>query len=250
MSDLIDFHIHIDYYKDYIKTYEWFDKNGVYALFVTNLPQIYEKCLSTFKPSKYIKFALGYNPQLSGVEKFNKQIFNRNLNTTKYIGEVGLDFTQDYILYKDLQIEAFQYICKKSSGGNKILSIHSRNAEREALEILKANKVKFAVFHWYTGELELIEEILKEGYYFSINSSMLKNIKGKKIINEIPIDRILVETDGPFSRFNNKSIMPVDLKEVYSSFEEFFKIREFNKVVFNNLKNLLNAQVKLNNVDN
>lgn len=239
MNNLVDFHIHIDYYKDYLKIYDWFDNNKIYALFVTNLPGTYERCLDTFKDSRYVKLALGYNPQLAGKEKFSKQLFNRYLNTTKYIAEVGLDFSRNYIAYKNLQVEIFNYICNKSGKNNKILSVHSRNAEKEVLNILKINNVEFAVFHWYTGDLNFIDEIIREGYYFSVNSSMLASVKGRKIINRIPIERMLIETDGPFGKFNNKSINPYDLQEIYSSFKKMLSINDFNKIIFSNLKTLL-----------
>ncbi|MGH4140482.1 TatD family hydrolase [Clostridium sp.] len=242
MNNLVDFHIHIDYYKDYLKMYNWFNNNKVYALFVTNLPGVYERCLSTFKDSKYVKFALGFNPQLAGTEKFSKQLFNRYLHTTKYIGEVGLDFSKKFNSHMNLQIEIFNYICKKSAEFNKILSIHSRNAEQEVLNILKINNIKFAVFHWYTGDLNLIDKIIEEGYYFSVNSSMLRNEKGRNIISRIPIERILIETDGPFGKFNNKPVSPESLDDIYSSFEQVLNTRELRKIVFNNLETLLKYQ--------
>lgn len=248
MSNLVDFHVHIDYYKDYLKIYDWYNTNKVYALFVTNLPEIYERCIKIFKSSKYVKFALGYNPQLIAREKFNKQVFNKYLNTTKYVGEVGLDFSGEFIAHKSLQIEVFDYICNKSSKNNKILSIHSRNAEKEVLDILRVNKVKFAVFHWYTGELKVIDDIVNEGYYFSVNSSMLRSNKGRKVITKIPIDRILIETDGPFSKFNNKLVKPADLIEIYTYFEDTLNINGFDKIVSGNLKNLLMSQSRLNNI--
>ncbi|WP_332558291.1 TatD family hydrolase [Clostridium sp.] len=242
MNNLIDFHIHIDHFKDYLKVYNWFDENNIYALFVTNLPGIYERCLSTFSDSKYVKFALGFNPQLAGEEKFDKRLFNKYLYTTKYIGEVGLDFSKNYISHKNLQIEIFDYICKKSTGTNKILSIHSRNAEEEVLEILRNNDIRFAVFHWYTGDLNLIDKIVEEGYYFSVNSSMLRNEKGRKTINRIPIERMLIETDAPYGKFNNKQVLPKDLDDIYNCFENLLGIKDFRKIIFNNLRTLLKIQ--------
>jgi len=241
MSNLVDVHIHIDYYKNHQEIYNWFDVNKIYAVFVTNLPEIYEKCITTFRPSKYIAIALGYNPQFVGKYKFNNVIFDRNLERVKYIGEVGLDFSKEYIGYKSEQLEVFDYICKKTSKENKILSVHSRNAEEDVLSILIKNKVQFAIFHWYTGEVELIDKILRAGYYFSINSSMLYNNKGKKILDAISLDRVLIETDGPFGKLDNKPSHPFYLSRAYKSFGEYFGIDDFDKAIFVNLKTLLTA---------
>ena len=52
---------------------------------MTNMPELYEANTSIFKVTKYVKFALGFNPQLAGSEKLNKSICNKHLATTKYI---------------------------------------------------------------------------------------------------------------------------------------------------------------------
>lgn len=100
------------------------------------------------------------------------------MGTTKFIGEVGLDFSVARSeKSRCKQKSVFKIICENSSG--HILSIHSRLAERDVLEILRINKVENAIFHWYTGAKELIPQILDEGYYFSVNPAMLKSNKGK-----------------------------------------------------------------------
>lgn len=237
--NLIDFHVHIDYYKDFYEKYNYYNNNRIYALGVTNSPEIYEKCISSFKKSKFVQFALGYNPQFAGTDKFNKRIFDKYFDTTKYIGEVGLDFSRDFVIHKAEQIEVFDYIAQRAGQHNKILSIHSRNAEVDVINILKKHKVKFAVFHWYTGKIEKVKDIVDMGYYFSVNSKMLQSKRGLTIIKNIPFDRILIETDGPFTDFRKQMITPDKLPEVYSTFEQVLNIRGFEEVVFSNLKKLL-----------
>ena len=53
--------------------------------------------------------------------------------------------------------------------------------------------------HWYTGSLHNADVALSRGYYFSINHQMIKNQKGRNIINRIPIEKILIESDAPFT---------------------------------------------------
>lgn len=238
----IDFHVHIDYYKDFNEKFNFYNKNKIYALCVTNLPEIYEKCIDNFNKSKYVQFALGYNPQFSSTDKFSRKKFDEYLDTTKYIGEVGLDFSKDFIIHKAEQIKAFDYIAQMSGQYNKIMSIHSKSAENEVISILKKNKVKFAVFHWYTGKVEKVKEIVDMGYYFSVNSKMLQSKRGLTIIKNIPLERILIETDGPFTDFREEEITPDKLPEVYSTFEQVLKIRKFKGIVFCNLKKLLTNQ--------
>jgi TatD DNase family protein len=238
MPNLVDFHFHLDYYKDNKYKYDYINKNKIYTLCVTNMPELYESCISTFESTQYIKFALGFNPQFAGVEVFNKKLFNKYLSTTKYIGEVGLDYSKEHLYSKEKQREIFDYICSAVSGKNKILSVHSRKAEEDVLEILIKNKIKSAVFHWYSGKADLIDEIVSRGYYLSINYSMMKSKSGRDIIKKIPIENILVESDGPFVQVEGKATSPEKLELTYKSLSEILSDNSKN-IVYENLKKML-----------
>lgn len=244
MNNLIDTHFHLDYYRNHSQVYDDINKLEQYTLCVTNLPEVFESCIDMYKETKYIKFAVGYNPQMVISKNFDKASFLRGMHKTKYIGEVGLDFSKQYENYKSKQIVIFDFICKVAANENKILSIHSRKADKEVLALLKKNKVKYAIIHWYTGDVNLVKEFIKEGYYFSINPAMLRSLTGKKIIGEIPMDRILVETDGPISKMNGKKIEPKNLFEVYKRINDIYNINDFNKIIFNNFKRLLKENLK------
>lgn len=241
MPNLVDFHIHIDYYKNYREMYDYFIRNKTYALFVTNLPEIFERCKREFPESKYVKIAMGYNPQLAKTHSFNRVVFEKWLPHTKYIGEVGLDYSKEFIETKKEQQKVFQYICKRAGETNKILSIHSRMAEKDTLDILLENKVRFAVFHWFTGNQTILEKIINCGYYLSVNYSMLTSAKGISIIRAIPLDRILIETDAPFGKCNVKG-KSYNLPLIYQEFEKRLGERNISTIVFNNLKKLLVEQ--------
>lgn len=238
MANLVDFHFHLDYYKDYINKYKYINKNKIYTLCVTNMPELYEQCINTFQCTQYIKFALGYNPQFAETEKFNKTLFNKYLATTKYVGEVGLDYSKEHLGSKAKQREVFEYICSAISGQNKILSIHSRNSVEDVLEVLIKNKIKSAVFHWYSGKPDLINEIISHGYYFSVNYSMTKSKTGIEIIKRIPVSNILVESDGPFIQVEDEPNAPEKLKLTYKSLEDILSIN-INDIVYENLKKFL-----------
>lgn len=238
MTNLIDFHFHLDYYEDYRNKYKYINNKLIYTLCMTNMPELYEANTSIFKVTKYVKFALGFNPQLAGSEKFNKSIFNKYLASTKYIGEVGLDYSREHISSKNKQKEIFEYICSVVADKNKIMSIHSRNAEEDVLSILVKNKIKYAIFHWYTGSLSTLEKIIKEGYYVSVNSSMMKTKKGLEIIKSIPLDRILVESDGPFTKVGNKVAEPENLHLTYNELSKILGLKS-DELVNKNLKTLL-----------
>ena len=236
--DLIDTHFHLDFYRDHKYWYDYINQNRQYTLCVTNSPGVYHSCKRLYPETKYLKFALGFNPKSIVFEKFDKRLFNHLQGETKYIGEVGLDFTGKLKEKREEQLQCFDYICS-SINENQVLSVHSKNAEKAVCDILKKHKVKKTILHWYSGNLETLKELIEYGYYFSINTSMLQSIKGQKILKSIPQNRLLIESDGPFTKVNNQKYNPSKLQEVYSQIGAFLESPEINKLVWQNFKDLI-----------
>ena len=199
---------------------------------------VYYSCKRIYSETKYLKFALGFNPKSIVSEKFDKRLFNHLIGEAKYIGEVGLDFTGNLKERREEQLQCFDYICS-SINENQVLSVHSKNAEKAVCDILKKHKVKKTILHWYSGNLETLKELIEYGYYFSINTSMLQSIKGQKILKSIPKNRLLIESDGPFTKVNNQKYNPSKLQEVYSQIGAFLESPEINKLVWQNFKDLI-----------
>ena len=112
-------------------------------------------------------------------------------------------FSSEYISTRDIQISCLKSILEVIQGKNKIISVHSRRAEKELFSLLLDYNIKNVIFHWYSGPLSLISDIISKGYYFSINEAMTLSASGRKIIEKIPEDRILTESDAPFNRKND-----------------------------------------------
>ncbi len=239
--NLIDTHFHLDFYRDHNFWYNQINALEHYTLCVTNSPEIYLSCKKLYHETKYLKFALGYNPQLCVETAFNKKLFLALLKDAKYIGEVGLDYSPKYIHLKSVQLEAFDYICSCAAKQDKLMTVHSRKAEQDTLEILLQNGVKKAIIHWYTGDVELVKKYIDAGYYFSVNASMCTTQNGKKIIKQIPLDRLLVESDGPFSKIGTKKYAPTNLDQIYLSLSEVTENHLIESIVFENFNRLLRA---------
>lgn len=200
---IIDTHCHYDMMEspeDYISEVE---NTGNIVIGMTNLPSHFDMGYEHIRKYKKVRLALGFHPQLADEHKDELSLFARYLGKTSYVGEIGLDFSSEYISTRDIQISCLKYILEELQGKNKIISLHSRRAEKELFSLLLYYNIKNAIFHWYSGPLSLIPEIISEGYYFSINEAMTLSASGKKIIEKIPKDRILTESDAPFNRKNN-----------------------------------------------
>lgn len=200
---LIDAHCHIDMLENpeaYLRAQE---REGNITIGMTNLPSHFEMGYPHFQDLKRSRLALGYHPLMVADNQNELSLFKKYLSYTSYIGEIGLDFSRDGIGSKITQIEKIRKILECVSGKRKIVSVHSRRAEKELYSLLREYDIKNVIFHWYSGPLGLINEIEAAGYYFSINEAMTCSQNGCAIIEKISRNRILTETDAPYNEKND-----------------------------------------------
>ena len=196
---MIDAHCHFDMMPNPEQYIQEAESKGDIIIGMTNLPSHFQMGVNHIKAFKHIRLALGLHPQLASEAMIELPLFDSLVDRTSYIGEIGLDFSRESIGSRDIQIECFRHVLAELRGEKRIISVHSRKAEKDIISMLKEFQIKNVVFHWYSGPINLINDILSEGYYFSINEAMTKSPHGKKIIEVIPKDRILTETDAPYN---------------------------------------------------
>ena len=117
------------------------------------------------------------------------------------IGEIGLDYywnKENKNLQKDIFIKQIEIANKL----NLPISIHTREAVYDTLDILK-NEIEVknrGIFHCCPLNVELVKEAVKLGFYISFSGNItFKNSKNaNKCIEEVPIDKVLIETDSPY----------------------------------------------------
>lgn len=197
---LYDTHFHLDLQKNVKAAIEEISANKIYTIAMTNLPVLYEKEQKEYEDS-YIRIALGFHPELIGEYKKYIPMMWKKLPSARYVGEVGLDFSDS--AYKKEQLTFFEELIEKCrEDKNKILSIHSRKAEKEVLDILGDNFAFKAIFHWFSGSMEHLKDAVKKGCYFSINANMVNSKRFEAMMKIVPANRILLETDSPFGLTN------------------------------------------------
>ena len=200
---IIDTHCHFDMMPNpegYISAKE---KAGDIVIGMTNLPSHFKMGQSHLIGYKHIRLALGLHPLLAAENRQELTLFKRLVDQTSYIGEIGLDFSTEGIATKNEQISVLWEVLATIKGKKKIVSVHSRNAEKELLDMLCEFEIKNVIFHWYSGPVDLIPAIIERGFYFSINESMCRSKNGQSIIGKIPREKILTETDAPYNKRTN-----------------------------------------------
>lgn len=237
-----DTHLHLDLFAKPKEIIKFIESQKYYSIAVTNLPQVFMKTKELCEGSKYIRPALGFHPEL--VYKFKDQfeLFEELLDETRYVGEIGIDnlrkTSEDFNCQK-LIFEKIIRACAEKK--DKILSIHSRCAEKEAISIIGNRFPGKAILHWYSGSISELNKAVSFGFYFSINSSMTQSKNGVNIIRSIPNDRLLLESDSPFIGVNRESIVPVDMSLMVNEIAAIkrLSIVDFEIILKKNFKNLI-----------
>ncbi|MGL5328123.1 MAG: TatD family hydrolase [Peptostreptococcaceae bacterium] len=242
----IDAHSHLDFFNENIeKAIDDINKNKILTLAMSMDVESYLKNIEYSKKSKYIKPCFGIHP-------WKAHEFNEDLNSlipyikqSEIIGEIGLDYVwvEDVSTYKK-QRKIFNYILKESIKLNKVVNLHTKGAEIEIYNILKYYNYNKVIIHWYSGDLETLDKYIKLGCYFTIGVDIGYSPIVNEILNKIPVDKILVETDGPTALewVNGDYGYPNTIKEVLRKVSEYKKleINTLNKFINDNYNNLLN----------
>jgi len=115
------------------------------------------------------------------------------------IGEVGLDYYRNLSPKKE-QEEVFVKFLKLAKELNLPLVIHAREADDDALFMLKEYKPKKAVLHCFSASMEMLEEALAMGLYISYTCAVtFKNAENlRQLVINTPIERLMLETDAPY----------------------------------------------------
>ena len=115
----------------------------------------------------------------------------------RVLGEIGLDrkFTPETY---NTQLEVFRELLKLAREYSLKVNLHAVGAWREVYNELLAYDIDSAVFHWYTGPLNLLDEIVSQGYFISINPAIKVQEKHRVILEYVKLDYVLTESDGPY----------------------------------------------------
>ena len=179
---IIDTHCHFDMMPNPEAFIRQREKDGDIVIGMTNLPSHFEMGFPHVGGFRHIRLALGLHPLLAADNKREISRFKRLVDQTSYIGEIGLDFSREGVATKNDQVKVLRELLAVIRGKKKIVSVHSRKAERELFDLLCEYEMENVVFHWYSGPTELIPEIISKGYYFSVNEAMTVSKNGCSII--------------------------------------------------------------------
>lgn len=198
---LVDGHAHLDELPDLALSLAEAREAGVRAIIaVGSTLEANKKTLEIASQyPDYVYPAIGYHPWDIKEEEIEKNLLflSDHLAQARALGEIGLDYKAK--VKKDLQHRVFGELLDLANQFDKPVIIHCRYSHERALKMIREKKIRRAVFHWYSGTVELLEEIISHGYFVSATPALLYSLNHQEAIKKAPLERILLETDTPVS---------------------------------------------------
>ena len=164
------------------------------------------------------------------------------------IGETGLDYfhSTDFVAE---QKECFARHIHASQAVKKPVVVHTRSAKHDTVDIIRAEKSTHGILHCFTEDWETAKAVLDCGYYVSFSGIVsFKNAQDlRDVAKQVPLDRVLIETDSPYLApmpYRGKSNEPKYVPYVAKALSDVYdkSIEEMAFITMQNFENLLNLK--------
>ena len=224
---LVDGHAHLEELDDLAKSLQEAKEAGVCGILAVGMDiESNKKVLQIAEANtRYVYPALGYHPwQIKEEEvKANLSFIRDHVEEGVALGEIGLDYRIK--VRKDLQWEVFGKLLDIARESNRPVVVHSRYSHKRTFEMVKEKKIEKALFHWYSGSVALLDEILTRGYFISATPALVYSPPHQEAIRRAPIEKILLETDTPVS-YQGREARP---KDVLVSLGEVARLKNLDR---------------------
>lgn len=208
MIHLVDMHMHAGFADDPAAFAHALANAGIASFANTITPAEYERLQPVLSDILNMRLGLGLQPWWIGAPELGAlddvlSAFAVQLNITRFVGEVGLDFWPTRAHSKDAQLEVFANIVRLCAAKTDVLiSMHAVKAERELLDVLEDSGCLehcTCILHSYSGPSDQLVRAVEDDCLFSVGKRMLSTKRGREYARVIPEERLLIESDMPSS---------------------------------------------------
>jgi len=234
--ELVDTHAHLEDIEDLDGALERAEKEGVVA--VLTMGSDYESNNWSIKESvKYSREKLKIYPSVgfhpwnlnnSNVE-VSLRFIEENISKSVAVGEIGLDYwyrdVRKNIKKKEEQKRLFQKLLEISKKNDRPVSIHSRGAWADCVNMTIETGIEKAVFHWFSGPLDVLKKLLDHGYYVSATPAAAYSKEHRAVIAKTPLENLLLETDSTVA-YQGEPSEPAHLIKALSAVAELKSEKE------------------------
>lgn len=240
---MIDFHCHLDLYPRALQLLPQVQRKNKFTFIVTTSPKAFVATSKVFASYSNLHVGLGLHPEVAEAKSHELDMLIDLVKSTHLIGEIGLDGTSRFKHTLPIQERIFRAVlneCKMEGG--RILSIHSRGAESHVLDLLiEAPTAGVAVLHWFSGNQRELNRAIDMGAWFSVGPAMLRGKRGCELATRMPRNRVLPESDGPFTQINGRPQFPWEAWEVCKTLSQLWNMHltEVEEQMIANLNHIL-----------
>ena len=206
MAEMIDTHAHLDHVEHLPDVLAAAGDAGVSAVIAVGEDlesnrKNHDISLAPGLPRIYLGF--GFHPDRVSRQEVEPclEFIKAHIREAVAIGEIGLDFWYSWVrkneALKEEQKTVFRRMLQAAADADLPAVIHSRGAWRECLDITREMGIRKAVFHWYSGPLDVLEAVLAQGYYVSCSPSLAYSKPSQAVVQSTPMEHLLIETDTP-----------------------------------------------------
>ena len=164
------------------------------------------------------------------------------------LGETGLDYfhSTDFV---EEQKTCFARHIHASQAVKKPVVVHTRAAKQDTVDIIRAEKSTHGILHCFTEDWETAKAVLDCGYYISFSGIIsFKNAQDlRDVAKQVPLDRVLIETDSPYlapvpyrGKTNEPKYVPYVAKALSDVYDK--SVEEIGMITAQNFENLLNLK--------
>lgn len=244
---MIDFHCHLDLYPDALKLLPIVAARNLFTLVVTTSPKAWRATSKIFAGYENIKVAVGLHPEIAEQKSGERLLLLSCIPEAKYVGEIGLDGSSKYRESLSLQESILNdTLIECERAGGKILSLHSRNASSRVLDLVEKNcRKSTVVLHWFSGSISEARRAQDMGCWFSVGPAMLRGAKGRSLLDILHLNRVLPETDGPFTMNHSAPLMPWEAIGIVDTLVPIWGIPKEDVIlqIRNNLTTLIDEKI-------
>jgi TatD DNase family protein len=220
---LIDVHAHLDQLEDIDYALQEAERAGVKGIIGVGVNKESNRRILEIAEvaPRFVYPALGYHPWEMKEEETEENVsfIREHVAGCVAFGEIGLDYKVK--VKKDLQRVVLDELLSIAHQSEKPIILHCRYSHKRALEMVMEKGIKRAVFHWYSGPIDLLKEILGHGFFISATPALAYSPPHQEAVKKAPLERILLETDSPVS-YQGKKAKP---KDVRISLEEVARLK-------------------------
>ncbi len=244
---IIDAHAHLNFneFKDDLdEVLDRAKEVGVKAIICNGInKQSNREILELAKKHPIIKPSLGFYPcdcDKLELDEIQEEIEFIKKNNPIAIGEVGLDkkFDNDF----EKQKIYFEKFINLAIELDIPIIVHSRKAEIECIEMLKAANAKKVIMHCFSGKKKLVQEVIDNGWHLSIPSNVIRSEQFQTMVDICPLRQLLTETDSPFMSpkkdvSRNEPSFLIDAIKKIAEIKKMDEI-ELGNIIFSNYQRL------------